>query len=101
MQRGLVKKNRKDNVLPFRPATRPAKEDEFPPSTVIFQIGSTRFAIHMQYELLPPAPPRLALHVGGAAQSDRKPNRIVEAQAARERIKEPPCLGFSSADPCE
>ena len=94
-----MKKSRKNNVLPFRAATRPAKEDEDPPTTVIFQIGSTRFAIHMQYELLPPAPPLLALHVGGAAQSDRK--QIVEGQAAPELIKEPPCFGLSSADPCE
>jgi len=52
-------KKRTNNVLPFPKATRSAKEKEFPPSTVIFQIGSDRFAVHLQYDSLPPLPPRV------------------------------------------
>ena len=46
----VVMKNRKNNVLPFpRPLEKPGT------STIIAQIGSERFAIHMQIEDLPPA----------------------------------------------
>jgi hypothetical protein len=45
-------KNRKNNVLPF-----PKPSDEPGSSAIIAQIGSERFAIHMQVEDLPPAPP--------------------------------------------
>jgi hypothetical protein len=44
-------KNRKNNVLPF-----PKPPEEPGGSTIICQIGSERFAIHMQVEDLPPAP---------------------------------------------
>jgi hypothetical protein len=45
-------KNRKNNVFPF-----PKPPEEEPGiSTIICQIGSQRFAIHLQVEDLPPAP---------------------------------------------
>jgi hypothetical protein len=48
----VVMKNRKDNVLPF------PKPPEGPGGSMIMcQIGRERFAIHMQVEDLPPAPP--------------------------------------------
>jgi hypothetical protein len=45
-------KNRKNNVLPF-----PKPPEEPGISTITCQIGSERFAIHIQVEDLPPAPP--------------------------------------------
>lgn len=51
-----MKKKRTNKVLPFPQATRPGEEKDFPPSTVIFQVGSDRFAVHMQYESLAPSP---------------------------------------------
>jgi hypothetical protein len=48
--------NRKNNVLPF-----PKPPEEPGTSTIICQIGSERFAIHMQVEDLPPAPPPLVM----------------------------------------
>lgn len=45
-------KNRKNNVLAF-----PKPPEEPGTSAIIAQIGSERFAIHMQVEDLPPAPP--------------------------------------------
>ena len=54
----MKKKDRTNNVLPFPKATRPAAQQDPPPSTAFFQVGSTRFAIHMWCELLPPAPLR-------------------------------------------
>jgi hypothetical protein len=50
-------KNRKNNVLPF-PKPR---EEEFGISTIIAQIGSQRFAIHIQTEDLPPEQPPLVI----------------------------------------
>ena len=49
----VVMKNRKNSLFPFpRPVEEPGT------STIIAQIGSERFAIHMQIEdLLPAAPP--------------------------------------------
>jgi hypothetical protein len=49
----VVMKNRKNYVLPF-----PKPPEEPGISTIICQIGSERFAIHMQVEDLPPASPR-------------------------------------------
>jgi hypothetical protein len=49
-------KNRKDNVLPF-----PKAPEESGISTIIAQIGSERFAIHMQVEDLPPAAPPVVM----------------------------------------
>jgi hypothetical protein len=55
---GLMK-NRKNNLLPFpRPPEEPGT------STIIAQIGSERFAIHMQIEDLPPAAPPVVLLKG-------------------------------------
>jgi len=54
-------KNRKNNVLPFpRPLEKPGT------STIIAQIGSERFAIHMQIEDLPPAAPPVVMWKRGA-----------------------------------
>jgi hypothetical protein len=44
-------KNRKNNVLPF-----PKPPEEPGISTITCQIGSERFALHIQVEDLPPAP---------------------------------------------
>jgi hypothetical protein len=52
----VVLKNRKKNVLPF-----PKPPEELGTSTIIAQIGSERFAIHMQVEDLPPAPPPVVM----------------------------------------
>jgi hypothetical protein len=49
-------KNRQNNVLPF-----PEPPEEPGTSTIIAQIGSERFAIHIQVEDLPPAPPALLM----------------------------------------
>jgi hypothetical protein len=49
-------KNRKNGVLPF-----PKPPEEPGTSTIICQIGSERFAIHMQVEDLPPASPTLLM----------------------------------------
>jgi hypothetical protein len=46
----VVMKNRKNNVLPF-----PELPEEPGTSTIIAQIGSERFAIHIQVQDLPPA----------------------------------------------
>jgi hypothetical protein len=52
------KKDRPNSVLLFPIATRPAVKSDPPPSTVYFQIGSDRFAMHTWCESLPPAPLR-------------------------------------------
>jgi hypothetical protein len=78
-----VKKTRKSNVLPFPQATRSAEEKGFPPSTVIFQIGPDRFAIHMQYESLPPLPIRLVSP--GAAQTDTIPPSLPRGPGAQPK----------------
>jgi hypothetical protein len=80
-----MKKKRANNVLPFLQATRCAEEERFPPSTVIFQIGSDRFAIHMQYESLPPLPPRLVSPVASATE-DPMPPSFPRGPAARPKI---------------
>jgi hypothetical protein len=49
-------RNRKNNVLPF-----PEPIEEPGTSTMIAQIGSERFAIHMQIEDLPPAAPPVVI----------------------------------------
>jgi hypothetical protein len=53
----VVMQNRKNNVLAF---PKPP-EDESGTSTIIAQIGSERFAIHMQIEDLPPAAPPVVI----------------------------------------
>jgi hypothetical protein len=82
--RSFVKKNRTNNVLQFPQATRSAEKQNFPPSTVIFQIGSDRFAVHMQYESLPPLPPRLVSPVASATE-DPKPPSLPRGPAARPK----------------
>jgi hypothetical protein len=52
----VVMKNRKNNVLPF-----PKPSEEPGTLAIIAQIGSERFAIHMQVEDLPPAPPSVVM----------------------------------------
>jgi hypothetical protein len=83
-QRSLVKKKRVNNVLPFPRATRCVEAEQFPPSTVIFQIGSDRFAIHMQYESLPPLPMRLASPVASETEVARPPS-LPRGLAARPK----------------
>ena len=57
-------KNKEDNVLPFLARPRPKVEEEDPlRTTALFQIGSTRFAIHIWYEPLSPVPPRLVPYI--------------------------------------
>jgi hypothetical protein len=52
----VVMTNRKNNVFPFpRPLEEPGT------STIIAQIGSERFAIHMQIEDLPSAAPPVVM----------------------------------------
>jgi hypothetical protein len=66
----VVMKNRKNNVLPF-----PKPPEEPGTSTIIAQIGSERFAIHMQIEDLPPAPsPVLMLK----RRAKKAPSKIVK-----------------------
>jgi hypothetical protein len=48
-----MRKIKTAKVLPFR--ERPSLSSEHLPTTALFQIGSTRFAIHMWWERLPPA----------------------------------------------
>jgi hypothetical protein len=62
--------NRKVNVLPF-----PEPPEEPGTSTIIAQIGSQRFAIHMQVEDLPPAPPAVVMWKRRARKA---PSRIVK-----------------------
>jgi hypothetical protein len=50
---GGLMKNPNKKILQF-----PAPKGEPFPTTVFFQVGSTRFAIHMHIEELPPAEPR-------------------------------------------
>jgi hypothetical protein len=66
----VVMTNRKNNVLPF-----PEPPEEPGTSTIICQIGSERFAIHMQVEDLPPAPPPLLMWKRKARKA---PSRIVK-----------------------
>jgi hypothetical protein len=61
-------KNRRNTILPF---PRPPKEPGT--STIIAQIGSERFAIHMQIEDLPPAPPPVVMW---KRRSKKAPSKI-------------------------
>jgi hypothetical protein len=61
-------KNGKNNVLRF---PKPP-EQEPGTSTIIAQIGSERFAIHLQVEDLPPAPPTLLMPKRRAEKSASK-----------------------------
>jgi hypothetical protein len=63
-------KNHKTNVLPF-----PKLPEEPGTSTIIAQIGSERFAIHLQIEDLPPVRPPVVLLKGKAR---RAPGKIVK-----------------------
>ena len=54
----VVMKTRKNNVVPFpKPPVEPGI------STITCQIGSERFALHIQVEDLPPVPPMLLMPV--------------------------------------
>jgi hypothetical protein len=64
--------NRKNNVLPF-----PKPPEEPGISTIICQIGSQRFAIHMQVEDLPPAPPPILMPKRRAKKVPPKVVKIV------------------------
>ena len=68
----MKKKVRSNNVLPFPIATRSAAKQDPAPSTVFFQVGSDRFAIHMWCESLPPAP-RRRMSQSPRAESDPVP----------------------------
>jgi hypothetical protein len=63
-------KNRKNNVLPF-----PKAAERSGISTIIAQIGSERFAIHMQIEDLPPAAPPVVMR---KRRVRKAPSRIVK-----------------------
>jgi hypothetical protein len=63
----VVMKNRKNNVFPF-----PKPQREPGTSTIIAQIGNDRFAIHMQFEDLPPAPPPLMMQKQRAKKAPSK-----------------------------
>jgi hypothetical protein len=76
--------NRTNNVLPFPRATRPEATQGPPPSTVFFQIGSDRFAIHMWYEPLPPAPLR-PIPPAYSATEDPKPRSRPRGPTARPK----------------
>ena len=54
----VVMKTRKNNVVPF-----PKAPVEPGISTITCQIGSERFALHIQVEDLPPVPPMLLMPV--------------------------------------
>jgi hypothetical protein len=71
----VVMTNRKNNVLPF-----PEPPDEPGTSTIICQIGSERFAIHMQVEDLPPAPPPLVMW---KRRGRKAPSRTVKLAAGK------------------
>ena len=63
-------KNRKNNVLPF-----PKRLEEPGIQTIIAQIGRERFAIHMQVEDLPPAPPPVVM---SKRRAKKAPSKIVK-----------------------
>jgi hypothetical protein len=65
-------KNQKNNVLPF-----PKPPEEPGGSTIICQIGIERFAIHLQVEDLPPAPPPMLMPKRRAKKAPSKVVRIV------------------------
>jgi hypothetical protein len=65
-------KNPKNNVLPF-----PKPTEELGGSTIICQIGSERFAIHMQVEDLPPMPPPMPMLKRRAKKAPSKVVKIV------------------------
>jgi hypothetical protein len=66
----VVMKNRQNNVLPFpKPPAEPGT------STIIAQVGSERFAIHMQIEDLPPASPPVVMW---KRRAKKAPSRVVK-----------------------
>jgi hypothetical protein len=69
----VKKKVRSNNILPFSIATRSAAEQDPQPSTVIIQVGSTRFAMHTWWESLPPAPLR-RMSQGTNTEADLTPH---------------------------
>jgi hypothetical protein len=69
-------KNRKNNVLPF------LKPPEVPDgtSTIICQAGSQRFAVHLQFEHLPPLPPP---EVKRKRRAKKAPSKVVKIDAKK------------------
>jgi hypothetical protein len=68
-------KNRTNNVLPF-----PKAPEEAGTPTIIAQIGSERFAIHMQVEDLPPAPPPVVML---KRRAKKAPSKVVKIAAGK------------------
>jgi hypothetical protein len=66
----VVMKNRRNNVLPF-----PKPPEEPGTSTIIYQIGGERFALHMQFEDLPLAPPPVVM---AKRRVKKAPSKIVK-----------------------
>jgi hypothetical protein len=67
----VKKQNKSNNVLPFLARPRPKVEEEDPlRTTALFQIGSTRFAMHIWFEPLPPVPQQLLSAPGTNKKTD-------------------------------
>jgi hypothetical protein len=66
----VVMKNRENNVFPF-----PEPTERSGISTIIAQIGSERFAIHIQTEDLPPAEPPLVMR---KRTTNKAPSKIAK-----------------------
>jgi hypothetical protein len=68
-------KNRENHVLPFpKPPAEPGG------LRIICQIGSERFAIHMQVEDLPPAPPPVVML---KRRAKKAPSKVVKIAAGK------------------
>ena len=74
-QVSLYMKNRKNNLLPF-----PKPPEEPGIRTIIAQIGSERFAIHVQIEDLPPVTPPMVMRKRRASKG---PSRMVKVAAGK------------------
>jgi hypothetical protein len=85
----MNKKKKTNNILPFPGATRPKATPDPPPSTAFFQIGSDRFAIHMWYESLPPAPLRLVSPATTATENPLAPSVARGSRGSGARQKRP------------
>jgi hypothetical protein len=71
----VVMKNRNNNVLPF-----PKPPEEPGGSTIICQVGSQRFALHMQVEDLPPVQPPVVMV---KRRAKKAPSKIVKIAAGK------------------
>jgi hypothetical protein len=89
------KRDRTNKVLPFPIANRPPENQDALPSTVFFQIGSDRFAMHMWYESLPPAP---LLRMAQVASSDTAPKPVSQTRERRgPAARRKTVTGFNAA----